>query len=178
MGYAVRSDRVGTSGFLDEVRRAVWSVSPNVPLTGVQTLTALMEQSTARTSFTMILLAIAAGVALILGIVGVYGVISYAVSLRSREIGLRMALGARDGDVKGMVLRQGLLLSGIGVAIGLGLAFGLTRLMSGLLFGVSPTDPLTYSIVASGLLAVALTASYLPARRAASLDPITVLRSE
>lgn len=89
-----------------------------------------------------------------------------------------MALGARDGDVKGMVLRQGLILSGIGVAIGLGLAFGLTRLMSGLLFGVSATDPITYGVVAAGLIAVALTASYLPARRAASLDPITVLRAE
>jgi predicted permease len=178
MGYAIRSDRVGTAGFLDEVRDVVWSVNPNLPLTGVQTLTSLMEQSTARTSFTMILLAVAAGVALILGVVGVYGVISYAVSLRSREIGMRMALGARDGDVKGMVLKHGLILSGIGVAIGLGLAFGLTRLMSGLLYGVSATDPLTYGVVAAGLIAVALTASYLPARRAASLDPITVLRSE
>jgi len=178
MGYAIRSDRVGTSGFLDDVRDVVWSVNPNLPLTGVQTLPDLMEQSTARTSFTMVLLAIAAGVALILGVVGVYGVISYAVSLRSREIGLRMALGARDGDVKGMVLRKGLILSSIGVVIGLGLAFGLTRLMSGLLFGVSATDPITYGVVAVGLIAVALTASYLPARRAASLDPITVLRAE
>jgi predicted permease len=178
MGYAVRSDRVGTSGFLEEVRNVVWSVNPNLPLTGVQTLTALMEQSTARTSFTMILLAIAAGVALVLGVVGVYGVISYAVSLRSREIGMRMALGARDGDVKKMVLKQGLLLSGIGVTIGLGLAFGLTRLMSGLLFGVRAADPLTYGVVAAGLIGVALTASYLPARRAASLDPIAVLRAE
>ena len=178
MGYAIRSDRVGTSGFLEDVRDAVWSVNPNLPLTGVQTFPDLMAQSTARTSFTMVLLAIAAGVALILGIVGVYGVISYAVSLRSREIGLRMALGARDGDVKGMVLQKGLILSGIGVAIGLVLAFGLTRLMSGLLFGVSSTDPITYGVVAVGLIAVALTASYLPARRAASFDPITVLRAE
>jgi predicted permease len=178
MGYAIRSDRVGTSGFLDDVRETVWSVNPNLPLTGVRTLPELMEQSTARTSFTMVLLGIAAGVALILGIVGVYGVISYAVSLRAREIGLRMALGARGGDVRGMVLKKGLVLSGIGVAIGIALAFALTRLMSGLLFGVSPTDPFTYSAVAVGLIAVALTASYLPARRAASLDPITVLRAE
>ena len=178
MGYAVRSDRVGTSGFVQDIRDVVWSVNPNLAVTSIQTLPDLMEQSTARTSFTMILLGIAAAVALILGVVGVYGVISYAVRLRSREIGLRMALGARDGDVKSMVVRQGLFLSGVGVAIGLLLAFGLTRLMSGLLFGVSPTDPLTYGIVAVGLIVVALTASYLPARRAASVDPITVLRTE
>ncbi len=126
----------------------------------------------------MVLLSTAAGIALILGMVGVYGVISYAVSLRSREIGLRMALGAGDGDVKGMVLRQGLVLSGVGAAIGLFLAFGLTRLMEGLLFGVSSTDPITFVVVAGGLIVVALTASYLPARRAASVDPITVLRSD
>jgi predicted permease len=178
MGYAVRSDRVGTVGFLQDVRDAVWSVNANLPLTGVQTLPELMAQSTARTSFTMVLLVIAGGVALILGIVGVYGVISYAVSLRAREIGLRMAMGARAADVKAMVLRQGLILSSVGVAVGLVLAFGLTRLMSGLLFGVEPTDPLTYALVGAGLIVVALTASYLPARRAASVDPITVLRTE
>jgi hypothetical protein len=178
MGYAIRSNRVGTSGFLQEVRKAVWSVNPNLPLTGVRTLPDLMAQSTSQTSFAMVLLGIAAAVALILGIVGVYGVISYAVSLQAREIGLRMALGAKGGDVKRMVLRQGLILSGIGVAFGLVLAFGLTRLMAGLLFGVTPTDPITYAVMAAGLVAVALTASYLPARRAASVDPITVLRAE
>jgi ABC-type antimicrobial peptide transport system permease subunit len=178
MGYAIRSDRVGTSGFLEDVRRAIWSVNPNLPVMGMRTLPDLMARSMARASFTLVLLGIAAGVALILGIVGVYGVISYAVSLRAREIGLRMALGARDDDVKGMVLRQGLILSGIGVAIGVVLAFLLTRLMSGLLFGVKATDPLTYGVVAVGLIVVTLTASYLPARRAASVDPITVLRAE
>ncbi len=178
MGYAIRSDRVGTFGFLEDVRRTIWSVNPNLPVMGLRTLPDLMAQSMARTSFTLVLLGIAGGVALILGIVGVYGVISYAVSLRAREIGLRIALGARDDDVKGMVLRQGLILSGIGVAVGLVLAFTLTRLMSGLLFGVKPTDPITYGVVAAGLIAVALTASYLPARRAASVDPITVLRAE
>lgn len=178
MGYAIRSNRVGTSGFVQEIRDVVWSVNPNLPLTGVWTLTDLMTQSTSRTSFAMVLLGVAAVVALLLGIVGVYGVISYAAGLRAREIGLRMALGARSGDVKRMVLRQGLVLSGIGVALGLALAFGLTRLMSGLLFGVSPTDPITYLIVATGLIVVALTATYVPARRAASVDPITVLRAE
>lgn len=178
MGYGVRSDRVGTFGFLQDVRETVWSVNPSLPVTDVRALSDLMAESTARTSLAAVLLGIAAGVALLLGIVGVYGVISYAVSLRAREIGLRLALGARVVDVKAMVLRQGFILCGIGVAIGLALAFGLTRLMSGLLFGVSPTDPITYIVVAAGLIAVGLIASYLPARRAASVDPITVLRAE
>jgi predicted permease len=178
MGYAIRSNRVGTPGFMREIREAVWSVNPNLPVTGIRTLPDLMAQSTARTSFTMVLLGIAAGIALILGIVGVYGVISYGVSLRGREIGVRIALGAQQSDVKGMVLRHGLLLSGAGVGTGLALAFGLTRLMAGLLFGVSPTDPLTYVAVATGLIATTLLASYLPARRAALVDPITLLRAE
>ena len=178
MGYAIRSSRVATPGFLGDVREAVWSVNSSLPLTGVQTLPDLMAQSTARTSFTLLLLAIAAGVALALGVVGVYGVISYAVSLRSGEIGLRLALGAQDTDVRAMVLKRGLLLAGVGVALGLVLALALTRLMSGLLFGVSHADPITYTAVAIGLVAVALTACYVPARRAASLDPMTVLRAE
>jgi ABC-type antimicrobial peptide transport system permease subunit len=137
-----------------------------------------MGQSIARTSFTLALLGVAAGVALLLGVIGVYGVISYAVSQRSRELGLRMAMGAQAAQVKGMVLRQGLVLSAIGVAIGLALALGLTRLMVGLLFGVSPVDPLTFLAVAAGLIGVALVASYLPARRAAGVDPMNVLRAE
>ncbi|MCP4657355.1 MAG: ABC transporter permease, partial [bacterium] len=178
MAYAIRSSRVGSPDFLREVREAIWSVNPNLPLQGVLPLTELMARSVARTSFALVLLGIAAGVALILGIIGVYGVISYAVSRKSRELALRMALGARAGHVKGMVLRQGLVLSGIGVLIGLGLAFGLTRLMAGLLFGVSPVDPVTFLSVAAGLSGVALAASYLPARRAARVDPMTVLRAE
>jgi len=137
-----------------------------------------MARYVARTSFALVLLAIAAGVALVLGIIGVYGVISYAVSQRSRELALRMALGAQAGHVKGMVLRQGLLLCAIAVTIGLGLAFGLTRLMAGLLYGVSPVDPVTFLAVAAGLSGVALAATYLPARRAAGVDPMTVLRAE
>jgi predicted permease len=178
MGYAIRSDRIGTAGFQDDVRAAIWEINPNLPVRGLQPLEDLMAGSIARTSFTMVLLGVAAGVALLLGIVGVYGVISYAVSQRSRELGLRMALGAQAGQVKGMVVRQGLILAGIGVTIGLGLAVGLTRLMSGLLFGVSPVDPLTFLAVAAGLTGVALVASYLPARRAASVDPMNTLRAE
>ena len=126
----------------------------------------------------MVLIGVAAGVAFLLGLIGVYGVISYAVSQRRREMGMRMALGARASDVTGMVLRQSLMLSFQGLAVGLVLAFGLTRLMSGLLFGVAPSDPVTFVVVPTGLLLVALVASYVPAHRAAQVDPMTVLRSE
>jgi ABC-type antimicrobial peptide transport system permease subunit len=132
----------------------------------------------ARTSLTLVLLAIAASVALLLGTIGIYGVISYAVSQRTRELGVRIALGAGGREVVQMVLRQGLVLAGVGVAIGLVSAYGLTRLMSALLYGVSPTDPLTYAVVAVVLVGVAMLASYLPARRAASVDPIEALRAE
>ena len=178
MGYAIRSPRVGTTGFLEEVRNAVWEVSPNLPVRSLLPLEELMAQSIARTSFTLVLLGVAAGVALILGLIGVYGVISYAVSQRSKELGLRMALGAQASQVKRMVLRQSLILSGIGVSIGLVLAFGLTRVMAGLLFGVSPVDLVTFASVSVGLTGVALVASYLPARRAAAVDPMSALRAE
>jgi ABC-type antimicrobial peptide transport system permease subunit len=124
------------------------------------------------------MLAIAAVVALFLGTVGVYGVISYMVSRRTQELGLRIALGAGRGAVTGMVLSQGLTLAGIGAAIGWGTAYASTRLMSALLYGVGPTDLLTYVSVTIVLTAVALLASYLPARRAASVSPIEALREE
>jgi predicted permease len=178
MGYAIRSERVGTPDFLDDVREAVWSVNPNLPLRNVFQLTELMAQSVDQTSFTMLLLATAGGVALILGLVGVYGVISYAVSQRRREMGMRIALGAEARHVEAMVVRQGLLIFAIGATIGLGLAYSLTRLMEGLLFGVAAMDPLTYVIVVMGLLAAALTASYIPARRAARVDVMEALRRE
>jgi predicted permease len=178
MGLAVRSGRVGTADFLMGVREAIWSVNPNLPVRNMFSLQQLMSQSVARTSFSLTLLSIAAGVALLLGIIGVYGVISYAVSQRTSELGMRIALGAPAERVRGMVLRQGLMLSLVGVTIGLGLSLGLTRLMSGLLFGVSPVDPVVLGAVSTGLVVVALVASYLPARRAAGVDPMTALRAE
>jgi len=136
------------------------------------------DRSMARTSFTLVMLAIAGGMALLLGVVGIYGVISYSVSQRTREIGIRLALGSPMGEVTGMFVRHGLVLSGIGAACGLTAAFALTRLMKSLLFDVSPADPLTYIAVSAGLIVAAMLASFLPARKAASVDPAEALRAE
>ena len=160
------------------VREAVWGLDRNLPLAQMRTMEEVLERSTARTSFTMLLLLVAAAMAVLLGAVGNYGVISYVVSQRTREIGVRMALGAARGDVAGLVLRQGLWMALGGVAIGLAGAFALTRLLRALLFEVSPTDPATFGAVSVVLVAVALLASYLPARRAASVDPLEAIRYE
>jgi ABC-type antimicrobial peptide transport system permease subunit len=124
------------------------------------------------------MLGIAASVALLIGVVGIYGVIAYAATQRTREIGVRMALGAQVGDVRKMFLRQGLSLTTAGVALGIGVAVVLTRVMSAFLFGVGPTDPMTYAVVSAVLTAVALLATYLPARRASRVDPIVALRAD
>ncbi|MGH9162505.1 MAG: ABC transporter permease, partial [Vicinamibacteraceae bacterium] len=178
MAYAVRSTRVGAPGFLRELQQAVWSVNSNLPLANVQTLDEIQDDSMAQTSSVMVMLAIAATVALLLGVVGIYGVIAYVAAQRTREIGIRMALGAQTGDVRRLFLRHGLGLTLTGIALGVGAALLLTRVMSALLFGVSPTDPITYAGVAAGLAAVALVATYLPARRASRIDPIIALRSD
>jgi ABC-type antimicrobial peptide transport system permease subunit len=177
MAYVVRSTRVGSPGFLRELQRAVWSVNPNLPLASVRTLDEIHADSMAQASFALVMLAIAATVALLLGSVGIYGVIAYTATQRTREIGIRMALGAQIGDVRRLFLRHGLLLTGAGIALGSGIALALTRLMSALLFGVSPMDPVTYVVVAASLGTVALLATYLPARRASRTDPIIALRS-
>ena len=178
MTFAVRTSRLTASGLLPQVQAAIEAVNPNLPLAEVRTLDAILAQSMARTSFTLVMLAIAAAVALALGVVGIYGVISYVVSQRTREIGVRMALGADRRDVRRMVLRQGVILAGIGVVIGLVAAVGLTRFMSSLLYGVEATDPVTFAAVAALLTAVALVASYLPAVRASRTDPLVALRCE
>jgi hypothetical protein len=138
MSYAVRSDRVGTAAFQREFEQAVWSVNSNLPLAAVQTLDEIQARSMAQTSFTMVILAIAASVALLLGIVGIFGVITYIATQRTREIGIRMALGAQLGDVRQMFLRHGLLLTATGIALGIGFALMLSRVLSALLFGVGP----------------------------------------
>ena len=160
MTYVVRSTRVGSSGFLRDLQQAVWSVNPNLPLASVRTLDEIHADSIAQTSFALVMLAIAATVALLLGSVGIYAVIAYVAMQRTREIGIRMALGAQTTDVRRLFLRQGLLLTGAGVALGIVVALALTRVMSALLFGVSPTDPATYIVVAASLASVALLATY------------------
>jgi ABC-type antimicrobial peptide transport system permease subunit len=178
MAYAVRSDRVGMPGFLRELEQAVWSVDRNLPLANVQTLEEIRAHSMAQTSFALVMLAIAAAVALLIGVVGIYGVIAYAVAQRTREIGVRIALGAQIGDVRRMFLREGLWLTASGIALGIGLSAVLARVMSAFLFGVGAMDPMTYAAVSATLAAVALLATYLPARRASSVDPLVALRAD
>ena len=177
-GFGIRSQRAGSEAFLKEVREAVWSVNPNLPLSSVHTLGAFYTRSMARTSFTLIMLAVAGGMALLLGVVGIYGVIACSVSQRVREIGIRMALGAQQKSVTGMFIRHGLILTGIGAAFGLVAAAIVMRLMSSLLFHVNPVDPITYAAVTLGLVFTAFIASYLPSRRAATVDPVEALRAE
>jgi ABC-type antimicrobial peptide transport system permease subunit len=170
----VRSERSGTESFLSQVREAVRSVNPNLPVSP-RTMRDVYDQSLAQTSFTLVMLAIAASMALLLGVVGIYGVIAYVVSQRRREIGIRAALGAQRGELQRMFVRHGLALAGIGVAAGLGAAAALTRLMSTLLYGITPLDPVTYLAVPVVLVAATALASYVPARRAASVDPVEAL---
>jgi putative ABC transport system permease protein len=141
-------------------------------------LKALYDQSMARTSFTLVMLAIAGGMALVLGIVGIYGVIAYVASQRTREIGIRTALGAQPAELLGTFVRHGLRLAAVGAALGLVAAAGLTRLMSSLLFGVSALDPVTYAAVSALLIVAAVLASYLPARRAMAIDLVQALQAE
>ena len=177
--FAIRSSRAGNEGFLNEMQQAVWSVNANLPLASVRTMQEIYGQSLARTSFTLVMLAIAGSMALALGIIGIYGVISYAVSQRTREIGIRLALGAQKSELKWMFVRSALVLTGVGVAIGLGAAAALTQLMKSLLFGISPLDPLTYIAVP---LVLAVCAAVLPVicPRGAQLQwiPVEALRAE
>jgi putative ABC transport system permease protein len=178
LAYVIRSSRTGSRGFLNEISQAVWSVNPNLPLASVRTLQEIYDRSLARTSFTVVMLAIAGAMALLLGLAGIYGVISYSVSQRTREIGIRLALGARNKEVTRMFVGHGLGLAGIGIGCGLVAAVALTRVMSSLLFDVSPVDPPTYAAVSLGLVATAVLASYVPALRATSVDPVVALRAE
>jgi ABC-type antimicrobial peptide transport system permease subunit len=178
IAFVIRTPRAGSMSLREELRDAIWSINANLPLANVETVETLYDRSLARTSFTLILLAIAGGMALLLGIVGIYGVISYSVSQRTREIGIRLALGAPLTDITRLFLRHGLMLSAIGCACGLAAALVLTRLMKSLLFSVSPSDPLTYAAMSVALIAAAALASYLPARKAIKVDPVEALRAE
>ena len=176
--FAMRSNRAGTQTLINEMQQAVSSVNSNLPAASISTMQDIYSQSMARTSFTLVMLAIAGTMALALGILGIYGVISYAVSQRTREIGIRMALGAKKSELVWMFVRSALVLTGIGTVVGLGAAAGLMRLMRTLLFGVSPLDPVTFLAVPVVLAVAAMLASYLPARRTAAVDPVEALRAE
>jgi predicted permease len=176
ISFVIRTSRAGSESFLGEVRKAIWSVNANLPLAEVRTMEQIYMKSMARTSFTLVLLMIAAAMALLLGGVGVYGVIAYSVSQRTREIGIRMALGASSGEVTGMFVRHGVLLACVGAVCGLAAAAGVMGLLKTLLFGVQPVDALTYGATLLLILCIAALASYLPSRRAAAIDPATALR--
>jgi len=176
--FVLRSERAGSEGLVNEAQRAVWRVNANLPVASLHTMQETASRSMARTSFTLVMLGIAGSMALVLGVIGIYGVISYTVSQRRREIGIRLALGAQRGALRWMFVRSALVLTGIGVGIGLVAAAGLMQLMKSLLFGVSPMDPTTYTAIPLVLAGCAAMASYLPARRAAGVDPMEALRSE
>jgi ABC-type antimicrobial peptide transport system permease subunit len=178
IAFVVRSPRAGSQTFMKEVQQQLWSVDGDVPLANVSTLGELYTKSMARTSFTLVMLSIAGGMALLLGIVGIYGVISYSVSQRTREIGIRMALGAQRSALTALFVRQGLWLTGIGIGCGLLAALLTMRLLSSLLFQVSPVDPFTYIVITTVVVAISYLACYLPSRRAATVDPVNALRAE
>lgn len=178
MAFVIRTPRAGSEAFMSEVQRVVWSMDSSLPLTESNTMEHYYTESMARTSFTLVMLAVAGAMALLLGVVGIYGVISYSVSQRTREIGIRMALGAQRQAITGMFVRDGLILAAIGIACGLAAAFASMRLMSSLLFGVSPVDPMTYIAITVGVFVTVWLACYLPSRRAAAVDPMNALRAE
>ena len=176
--FVVRSDRAGTESLRSEIQKAVWQVNGSLPVASVQTMGEIYGRSMARTSFTLVMLAIAGGMALALSLIGVYGVISYAVSQRTREIGIRMALGAQRGELRWLFVRAALVLTGVGIFIGLGAAAAVARLMRTLLFGVTPLDPLSFAVVPLILAVAAALASFLPASRVAAVNPVEALRAE
>jgi predicted permease len=176
--FVVRSERAGTANLLGEIRRAVGSASGSSPIGLERTMLDVYSGSLARTSFVLVMLAIAGGMALLLGVIGIYGVIAYVVSQRTKEIGIRSALGAEPWQLQNMFLLHGLKLSGVGVVVGLVVAAALGRLMSSLLFGIGPLDPAAYLVAIGVIVAAAALASYLPARRAAAIHPMETLKAE
>ncbi|HEU0119637.1 MAG TPA: ABC transporter permease [Bryobacteraceae bacterium] len=176
--FLLRGVRAGTESLTAELRQAVAAVNPALPVTDVRTMKEVYDRSMSRTAFTLALLAISGGMALLLAVVGIYAVISYTVAQRTKEIGIRLALGAQQRTIKLMFVRNGVILGSVGAAVGLAAAAVLSQLMSSLLFEINPVDPLTYLLVAAGLLAAAAIASYLPSRRLSRLDPLDALRAD
>lgn len=178
VAFAIGSARAGTQGLLKEITAEIHIVDPSLPLAQVRTLSDLYRQTMARRSFALVLLGIAAAMAITLSMIGVYGVLAHAVAQRRKEISIRVALGAEPRTIKALILRQGLLLIGIGGVLGFVSARALSPWMVDLLFGVRPFDLVVYGVAGTSILAAALTASYVPARKAALLNPIESLRSD
>jgi predicted permease len=176
--FAIRTPRAGFESLMSDIRRVIWSVDANLPVSDARTQEFLYTRSMARTSFTLVMIGLAAAIALLLGIVGLYGVIAYSASQRRREIGIRIAVGAERSDITSMFVRQGLLLAAVGVGCGLAIAFGVTRLLTSLLFHVSPMDPITYIGACLALSIAAALASYIPSRRTATVNPVEALRAD
>jgi predicted permease len=178
VAFVVRSNRAGNAVFATEARQAVWSLNASLPVADSQTMGEIAARSMARTAFTLTVLGIAGLMALALGLIGIYGVIAYAVSQRTREIGIRLALGAQPRAVRAMFMSHGMILCAAGMLLGLISAAGLTRLMKSVLFGVAPLDPVTFAGTAVLLIVVTLIANYIPARRASTIDPVRAMRVE
>lgn len=176
--FVIRSNRAGSESFVSEVRRAVWSLNPSLPVANVNTMAAYVSHSLARTSFALVMLSVAAVMALFLGLVGIYGVIAYSVSQRRREVGVRLAIGAQSSHILGLFVRSGLLMTGVGVLIGVAVSAVAMRLMSSLLFAVQPFDAPAYIAASITLFLAALLASYVPSRQALRVDPAEALRAE
>jgi predicted lysophospholipase L1 biosynthesis ABC-type transport system permease subunit len=177
MSYVIRTATPLPLGLMTAARRAVDAVDPNLPIVRVRTMQETLDRAAAYMAFTMLLLAIAAGVALLLGVIGIYGVMSYIVSQRTNEIGIRLALGAEPSRVARAVVREGAVVACAGIVIGIAAAFATGRLLESLLYGISPRDPVVFIATTLALFAVALLACWLPARRAASIDPVDALRA-
>jgi predicted permease len=178
VALVIRTNRAGTESLLNQTRQAIWSIDASLPVFRVRTLEDVYDESMMRTSFTLVMLAIAGAMALVLGVVGIYGVIAYSVLQRRREIGIRMALGAQPAGLRQMFVRHGLYLAGIGAVMGLIAAIGMTRLMKSLLFGITALDPATYAVVVAVLIGASALASYVPARRSTAVNPVEALRIE
>lgn len=178
VAFALRSSRSGTEALLSEIRAAVSNIDPDLAIARVQTLNVLYDRSMARVLFTLIMLGIAGGMALVIGVIGLYGVVAYTVAHRRREVVIRMALGAEASAIKQMFLRYGVAFTGLGILVGLAAAAALSRILSSLLYGVTALDPVTYVAVPAALMLAALAACYIPARRAATVDPAETLRLE
>jgi putative ABC transport system permease protein len=174
--FLVARASVEPMSLVPAVRRAVLAVDKEQPIARAQTLDERISESLAKPRLNTFMLTLFASLGMLLAMVGIYSVLSYSVSQRSHEIGIRMALGAQKGDVIRLILRRGMGLAGLGLVLGLGAAVLFTRVLEGLLYGVAPTDPLVFGVIALGLILVALVASYLPARRAARLDPMVAQR--